>query len=257
MPESVPNSDSENDVIDTNLFEEPDDFRPDYPREHFVTYERPFVSPQSRSQQREIELRLVGSSPLWGHLLWNAGKYTAQYLDSHVDLVLGKTVLELGAAAALPSVVAGLIGAKNVVATDYPDADLISNIEWNCKKLSNVCVEGYIWGNDFKPLLDFNSGEKFDLLLLSDLVFNHSEHDKLLRTVKGLLKGTGKALVVFSPHRPKLLNEDLRFFEKAESEYELDVEKIEVVNWQPMFAEDPGSPEVRSRIYSFFLTHRK
>jgi EEF1A N-terminal glycine/lysine methyltransferase len=57
----------------------------------------------------------------------------ATYLDEHKDLCRGKTVLELGAGAALPGLIAAINGAKKTVVTDYPDRDLIENIEYNVK----------------------------------------------------------------------------------------------------------------------------
>ncbi|QLG74353.1 hypothetical protein HG535_0G02370 [Zygotorulaspora mrakii] len=246
------------------FFEEPEDFRPPVPQAHSSEYIRTDISPESDSQLPKLQLRLVGTSPLWGHLLWNAGIYTAKHLDQHIELVKGKTVLELGAAGALPSIVAALIGAKKVVSTDYPDADLLNNIQYNVKSIvydaaaidtNRIVVEGYIWGHDYLPLQKHIGGEdsKFDLIILSDLVFNHSEHHKLLRTVKDLLASDGKALVVFSPHRPKLLGEDLQFFETCK-EFDLRPEFIEMVNWRPMFDEDHETVEIRSRVYAYYLT---
>lgn len=43
----------------------------------------------------------------------------------------GQTVLELGAGAGLPSLVCAINGAKQVVLTDYPDADLVENLRYN------------------------------------------------------------------------------------------------------------------------------
>ena len=40
-------------------------------------------------------------------------------------------MLELGAGAGLPSLVCAINGAKQVVVTDYPDADLIENLRYN------------------------------------------------------------------------------------------------------------------------------
>ena len=40
-------------------------------------------------------------------------------------------MLELGAGAGLPSLVAAILGARKVVVTDYPDPDLIVNLEHN------------------------------------------------------------------------------------------------------------------------------
>jgi predicted nicotinamide N-methyase len=61
-----------------------------------------------------FELRLVGQHSLWAHHLWNAAKVLADYFDSNSDLVRGKTVLELGAAGALPSFTAACNGAEKV-----------------------------------------------------------------------------------------------------------------------------------------------
>jgi nicotinamide N-methyltransferase len=41
--------------------------------------------------------------------------------------------LELGAGAALPSLIAAANGASKTVVTDYPDQELIENIEYNVK----------------------------------------------------------------------------------------------------------------------------
>ncbi|CAR28129.1 hypothetical protein ZYGR_0N06200 [Zygosaccharomyces rouxii] len=251
------------------VFEEPTDFLPPPPEAHFADYEREYVSKESDSQNKKVQLRLVGKSPLWGHMLWNAGIYTAKHLDKHPGLVKGKNVLELGAAAALPTVVCGLIGANKVVSTDYPEPELIQNIQYNVdhelyggKPFSQdsndrkVVVEGYIWGNEYEPILSHTGGSKFDLIILSDCVFNHTEHRKLLRCIKDLLANDGKALVVFSPHRPRLLDVDLSFFETAK-EFGLAPEFIDLVKWHPMFDEDPSTAEIRSRVYAYYLTHAK
>lgn len=247
--------------IEENLFDEPEGFLKEVPESHFSTYKRKLsnVSPQ------EITLKLVGSSPLWGHLLWNAGIFTADYLDKHSnELIKDKKILELGAASALPSLICSINGAKEVISTDYPDPDLLSHIEYSFKelekktKLSDYKVKGYIWGQDLGELIfneedrELKEDEKFDLIILSDLVFNHSEHHKLLNTCRKGLKKNGKCLVVFSPHRPHLLNDDLQFFETAK-EYQFKPEKIDLVTWTPMFEEDEETVEIRSRVYSFFL----
>ncbi|ODQ81837.1 hypothetical protein BABINDRAFT_160068 [Babjeviella inositovora NRRL Y-12698] len=244
---------SDEEVLDFGLFEEPNDFRPPPPAAHFVTYDRVLKD----ASPAQIPLRLVGTSPLWGHLLWNAGKYTANYIDEHVELSKGKKVLELGAAAALPSLVCGLNGAAKVVCTDYPDPDLIANIQYNvdhCEGLTleKVVVKGYIWGNDTAELTSEINDEKFDLIILSDLVFNHTEHLKLLQTCKDCLSPDGKLFVVFSPHRPWLLENDLEFFETAK-DYGFRSEKNDLVVWKPMFEEDDETAEIRARVYSFFL----
>ncbi|KAI5961380.1 EFM7 [Candida pseudojiufengensis] len=245
--------------LESGIFEEPENFRPPPPKSHFATYERKI----SNVNPKTITMKLVGNSPLWGHLLWNAGIYTADYIDKHPNLVKNKRVLELGAAAALPSLICSLNNASEVVATDYPDPDLISHIEYSFKelenqtKLSNYKVKGYIWGNNVNESIygskdSLPDNLKFDLIILSDLVFNHTEHHKLLTTCRNSLKSNGKCLVVFSPHRPKLLQDDLNFFETCK-EYQFKPEKIEMINMKPMFEEDEETAEIRSRVYAYFL----
>ncbi|KDN42851.1 hypothetical protein K437DRAFT_257699 [Tilletiaria anomala UBC 951] len=108
-----------------------------------------------------------------------------------------------------------------VVSTDYPDPDLLTclrdNLEMNGVLLpprregeggvqsnGNAVAEGYIWGADPHsilariqgiPNIDANTDpargagtRKFDLLLLSDLIFNHQAHAALLDTCERCLR---------------------------------------------------------------------
>jgi predicted nicotinamide N-methyase len=69
------------------------------------------------------------------------------------------------------------------VLTDYPDQALVDNMTHNVAQNgveTHVAVHGYIWGRPVEPLLEpllpmMTTDAKFDLILLSDLVFNHSE----------------------------------------------------------------------------------
>jgi len=186
-----------------------------------------------------------------GHLLWNAGRTLATYLENNADsLIRGKSVLELGAGAGLPSLVSAIHGARHVVVTDYPDPDLVENLQWNvdhCAMLPqprNIEAKGYLWGAETETLVSgLSSGEaNFDLLILADLLFNHSEHRKLVSSVQQMLKRSAdaQALVFFTPYRPWLFQNDLAFFDLAkeagfvvEKFFEHTMEKV-------MFEEDPG-----------------
>lgn len=144
---------------------------------------------------------------------WNAALALATFFDTNEELYRARCVLELGAGGALPSIVAAKNGARKVskspyifcyfsyvslrsrlihriccalykvVITDYPDASLVDNIRYNVdantneEEQSRVKVHGYIWGQDVKPLLGAlpSPNTKFDLIILSDLIFNHSQ----------------------------------------------------------------------------------
>lgn len=86
----------------------------------------------------------------------------------------------------------------------------------------------------------------FDVLILADLLFNHSEHAKLIRTVELTLKKapSSKAYVFFTPYRPWLLEKDLAFFDLAREAGFTVVKTLEKVMDKVMFEEDPGVSSV-------------
>lgn len=99
----------------------------------YCPYKSPF-------RDMTVQLKVVGNHPLWGNYLWNSGVLLANQIektltgDSVLEPFSEKTVLELGAGSALPSLVACLDGAKHVVVTDYPDSELLENIKDNVDK---------------------------------------------------------------------------------------------------------------------------
>jgi EEF1A N-terminal glycine/lysine methyltransferase len=256
----------------SDLFDEPQDFYPPSPK--------PTTEKHTLLSGRELSLRLVGHNPLWGHHLWNAGRVISTYLESQASLIKGRTVLELGAGAGLPSLVCAILGAKTVVVTDFPDPDLIENIRYNiehCQAPTTVgdpidiqrvaTTEGYLWGANPAPLLahispinnthltteETSSG--FDILILADLLFNHSEHAKLIATVQQTLlhSPSSRAFVFFTPYRPWLLEKDLAFFDLAR-EAGLDVEKVlEEMVEKVMFEKDRGDEKIRRTVFGYVL----
>lgn len=197
-------------------------------------------------------------------MLWNAAKVTANYLDQHFDsLLVNKTVLELGAGAGLPSFIAGIHNASRVVITDYPELELIDNIKYNVENVDGIdkdkfTVAGYVWGNDTASLKEYldDKEDGYDLVILSDVVFNHSEHAKLLKTCWDSLSRKNKdakVFVVFTPHRARLVHRDFQFFDDAK-EMGFKVEKLFEEKWWPMFIEDDASKDIRSMVYGYFLS---
>lgn len=79
----------------------------------------------------------------------------------HLHSVFTFTVLELGAGAALPSLLLSTLPKAQapslIVATDYPDATILGNLKANAERNIQhkregpgvgVVVEGYKWGDD-------------------------------------------------------------------------------------------------------------
>ena len=172
-----------------------------------------------------------------------------------------KNVLELGAGAGLPSLIAAILGARKVVVTDYPDQELIVNLRHNiehCFPLENrssIVAEGFLWGSQSSCLKCHlqPDADSFDLLILADILFNHSEHEKLLTTVRECLRKTTEsvALVFFTPYRPWLLDKDLSFFALARASGFV-VNKIsdQMVD-KIMFESDPGDEVLRKTVFGY------
>lgn len=258
-------SDSEpEEIISTDIFQEPSDFYKPPPKPTVQEFERAaeYVQP---GEPTTLKLNLLGHSPLYGHLLWNAGKATTNYVDRRRDdLVTNKSILELGAGAGLPSLVAALT-AKNVVITDYPDPDLLKNIELNVKEsgiaapaAKKISVAGYIWGNEVSELFDLNGGDPFDLLILSDLIFNFTEHTKLLKSCQLAVKpDTGRVLVVYTPHRPKWYHKDKEFFTMAQDDFGFTIEDSFELDGEPMWVEDESTKKLRGKVFGYLLAPPK
>ena len=107
-----------------------------------------------------------------------------------------------------------------------------------------LILQGYLWGSDTQQILSHldEAAGGFDLLILADLLFNHSEHAKLVSTITQTLRRSpdASALVFFTPYRPWLLEKDLAFFALA-SDAGFDVSKIvQKVMDRVMFDDDPG-----------------
>lgn len=255
-----PSEDPDQDSETLDLFAEPPDYYPPSPK--------PTTETHTLLSGRVLTLRLVGHNPLWGHHLWQAGRIISTYLERAPSLTASKTVLELGAGAGLPSLVCSVLGAKKVVVTDYPDPDLISNLWRNISSAGlteevdgdeekQVIAEGYCWGANPEPLLSHLSpaSSGFDILILADLLFNHSEHQKLVSTIQSTLskKQDSKALVFFTPYRPWLYEKDMAFF-KLVKEGGFEVEKVLEEKMQKvMFEKDPGDEELRRTVFGYVV----
>eukprot|EP00947_MAST-08B_sp_MAST-8B-sp1_P001948 g1948.t1 len=197
-----------------------------------------------------------GADPkLFANRVWNGARCMADHLCEHHALSTGKTVVELGAASALPSLVTATLGAKAVVVTDYPEECILSNIRNLVKRngfrpgvgfeleegeeegkgdaaaaaeqsqdQQAVHVLGHRWGDDASPLVAANGGERFDLALLAETFWadTYEQHQNLLSSVDQLLADDGIALVGFCHHDTPpdstvvhTMEHDLEFFARA------------------------------------------
>lgn len=150
--------------------------------------------------------------------------------------------------------------------TDYPDVDLISNLELNITankhllphpEQLNIFAEGYLWGASPEKLKAHLSppSERFDTLILADILFNHSQHSALLSTVQQALCRSphAQALVFFTPYRPWLYDKDLAFFDVARAGGFVVDKLLEKVMDKAMFPDDPGDEMLRRTVFGYAL----
>ncbi|XP_031491846.1 uncharacterized protein LOC116258685 [Nymphaea colorata] len=124
----------------------------------------------------------ASSSAPVGASLWDCAIVLAHYLPS-VPLA-GKSVVELGAGTGLPGLTAAKLGSSRVVLTDLPELipGLRRNVEAN-ELVDGVEVRPLRWGDegDCSAL-----GPPFDVVLMSDLLYNVSAAPGLCQSIRAL-----------------------------------------------------------------------
>ncbi|KAL2175099.1 uncharacterized protein P884DRAFT_248151 [Thermothelomyces heterothallicus CBS 202.75] len=193
---------------------------------------------------------------LFSHYLWNASLLLAELIEAGTlgleipwksELaaplagfdVSGLRTIELGAGTALPSIMAGLLGAKRVVVTDYPSPPVLKtlrdNVAASIKEASapagrfaveEVLVEGHKWGELDTPLAEANK-HAFDRVIAADCLWMPWQHDNLRRSIAWFLAdGDGaRAWVVAGFHTGR--DKVGAFFESAAlAEVGLEVEYL-------------------------------
>ncbi|RPD55952.1 hypothetical protein L227DRAFT_532393 [Lentinus tigrinus ALCF2SS1-6] len=136
--------------------------------------------------------------------LFSPSLLLAELIEREVISLNGKTVIELGAGCALPSLLSSTLTSPPslVVITDYPDETILKNLFSNVDRNrpyynpgSTVRALGYEWGQDTRPLLDILTREpssmsdgRFDVVIMSDLLHFDQSHDVLIQSLTSLLR---------------------------------------------------------------------
>ena len=210
---------------------------------------------------RVLRFSLLSHRRRWAQRIWPAAQVLARYLDAHPTLVVGRAVLEIGAGAALPSVVAALLGARAVVVSDYPDDRMLQNMRANLtanlppEQRRRAVVVGYDWNHSARSLMSALSGlhdarhgggdgggaEGFNLVLLSDLLYE-CEHEAILRAVASSLAAApedARALLTFQVHDLCQLPKQVAFFQLA-ADFGLAVKRLSTVTVGRQFEDEAG-----------------
>ena len=170
---------------------------------------------------------------LFSHYLWNSSLLLAELIErdtlpvadapasqlakgTNFD-VRGKSVVELGAGTALPSIMAGLLGAQSVLVTDYPAEKVLSTLRTNVKRnirpefappsaacCEDVAVQGHSWGQEPEE----SHRHAFDRVVAADCLWMPWQHENLARSIDFFLSKTSDArcwvVAGFHTGRPKM-----------------------------------------------------
>ncbi|RYP27968.1 hypothetical protein DL767_007433 [Monosporascus sp. MG133] len=160
--------------------------------------------------------------------------------DLSIFSVRGKRVLELGAGAALPSLVASVAGAAAVAVTDYPSPIIIEtlarNVAANAVAANSplsppaACpaeVHGHEWGDLSSPFAARGRGA-FDCVMSCDCLWMPWQHVNLRRSIGWFLAPgpEARAWVVAGFHTGRVQMRDFFDAEALRADAGLEVERI-------------------------------
>ncbi|KAG3087015.1 hypothetical protein PI124_g18013 [Phytophthora idaei] len=193
---------------------------------------------------------------LFACAVWNGARFIAMHFAKHPELVERLSLVEFGAASALPSLVGLHFGAKVAVMTDYPNDLLLKNIETNIQRNERLLgsgrreVRGHLWGSDTTGLLKCLGGEKepettedstqarFHVAVVAECLWLHDLHEDLLKSIDACLAPGGKVFVSFAHHVPGHEQHDLSFFTKAKKLYGFDAVHLDTLASPHIFNAD-------------------
>lgn len=170
---------------------------------------------------------------LFANHIWPGSIVMADYLVNNQFLYKSRSIIELGAGAALPSIVCSITGAKLVTITDFPDINIIENIDYllslnNCPR-KDTKVLGHTWGESVEDLVILTEDKKgYDIVLLAEVLWKDTYHlhHPLLQSAWDCLNKSNidSQILITVAHRPgsgHTPQNDLEFFQLAEKEFKL------------------------------------
>lgn len=178
---------------------------------------------------------------LFATMIWQGARALSSHLAVNAkDKIVGKSVIEFGAGAGLPSFTCYKIGASVITSSDYPAPSVISNLLENVQrnvdvvtvltypnmaklssgndpsssiKCSKFSVIEHVWGTDVTSLLLPLNGYQYDVVIAAECLWKSDTHESFIASINNVLKPGGTVFLSFSHHIPGLEHQDLSFFE--------------------------------------------
>ena len=148
------------------------------------------------------------STDLMAHHVWQSSMTLSTMLANReltplVDIGKETSVVELGAGAALPSLVCDLVlNARRTIATDYPDPNVLLAMQKNAARnncSSNLKIVGFGWGEHPQSILDEVNGQ-IDVLIAADTLWIEKYHSILVQSILDLANEHTLVLLAFMHH---------------------------------------------------------
>lgn len=141
-------------------------------------------------QKTEEQLGQMNVPPPYWAFAWAGGQALARYILDNPELMVGRSVLDLGSGSGLTAIAAMRAGAARVLASDI-DAFALSATIMNAAE-NSVAVE--TTQADFLAAAAAELAADFDVILVGDLFYERQLADKVLAFIEAASK---QGLVVF------------------------------------------------------------
>ncbi|XP_048448417.1 methyltransferase-like protein 23 isoform X7 [Rhincodon typus] len=131
--------------------------------------------------------------PQYGMYVWPCAVVLAQYVWFSRNTVRGRTILEIGAGAGLPGIVAAKCGASVILSDGAEIPNCLNNCRLSCQinKLEDVPVIGLTWGQISPDLVLL---PQIDIILGSDVFYDTEDFENILTTIFYLIRKNPHAL---------------------------------------------------------------
>lgn len=129
---------------------------------------------------------------------WMCSQIMSKYIEMKGLISQSTVVFELGSGTGIPAIVASKLGARHVYLSDLDDPLWILQAEriLNLNLISNCSIVPFNWGDFVSPVLD--AILPIDLILCSDLIYDTTDLDALLATLRYLVinKSTRRVSII-------------------------------------------------------------
>ncbi|KAF1761422.1 hypothetical protein GCK72_009678 [Caenorhabditis remanei] len=156
------------------------------------------IDERNGEERYKTELENMGVSDITVHKyeggfkIWECTIDLCDFIEENKTKFEGKSVLELGCGAALPSILTAMNGAKEVYAQDFNASVIefftVPNFEENPH---SAIVQGEAMGWEDVPTK--LNGRKFDFILSSETIYNEDDYQNLHDAVAATIKDDGVA----------------------------------------------------------------